>query len=107
MEHDNHLIHPNWRLISNHVSLTVDIHIFKEHVQTRKQTLVKNSEKENHFLEDLIKVIKEINTANLWSTEALKSTIQLFIYYRDRIWYKYLKITNITKYSKEWWDENY
>jgi len=65
MKHNNHLIHLNWRLTSNHAFLTVNIHIFKEYVQTRKQTLVKNSEEEEHFLKDLIEVIKEINTTNL------------------------------------------
>ena len=100
-EHDNYSIYLDWRLASNHVPLTVNIYIFEKHVQTRKQKLVKNNKEEDHFLEDLIEVIKEINLANLWSIEALKSTIQLFAYHMDRIWYKYLKITNITKYSKE------
>jgi len=68
---------------------------------------VKNSKEEKHFLEDLIEVIREINIANLQSIEVLKSTIQLFAYYTDRIWYKYLKITKFTKHSKKWWDENY
>ena len=63
---------------------------------------MKNSEEEKHFLEDLIEVIREIDIANLQRLEVLKSTIQLFAYYTDRIWYKYLKITKFTKYSKEW-----
>ena len=107
IEHNNHSIHLNWRLTSNYAPFTINIHIFEEYVQIRKWTLVKNSEEEDHFLEDLIEVIKKIDTANLWSMEALESAIQLFIYHMDKIWYKYLKITNITKYSKKWWDENY
>ena len=75
MKHDYHSIHPDWRLTSDHAPLTVNICIFKEHVQTRKKTLVQNSKEKEHFLEYLIKVIKEIDIANLPSTKVLKSTI--------------------------------
>lgn len=101
MKYNNYLIHPNWRLTSDHALLTINICIFKKYVQTRKQTLVKNNKEEEHFLEDLIEAIKEINIANLQSTKVFESTIQLFTHYTDKIWYKYSKITNITKYSKE------
>ena len=49
IEYNNYSIHPNWRLTSDHAPLTIDIFIFKEHSQTRKQTLVKNSEEEEYF----------------------------------------------------------
>ena len=62
---------------------------------------MKNSKEEVYFLENLIEVIKKIDIANLQSREVLESTIQLFAYYIDRIWYKYSKITNITKNSKK------
>ena len=74
-EQNNHLIYPNWRLTSDHTSLTVDISIFKEYIQTRKQTLVKNSKEEKYFLDKLIEAIKEINIENLQSKEVLESTI--------------------------------
>jgi len=35
LEHDNHTIHPDWRLTLDHVLLTINISIFKEHIQTR------------------------------------------------------------------------
>jgi len=47
LEHNNHTIHPNWRLTSDYTSLTVNISIFKEHIQTRKYTLIKNSKEED------------------------------------------------------------
>ena len=107
IEHDNHSIHPDWRLTSDHAPLTINISIFEEHIQTRKWTLAKNSKEEEYFLNKLINAIKKINIKNIQSKEVLKSVIQLFIYHMNRTWYKHLKITNITKYLKEWWDENY
>jgi len=65
MEHNNHFIHLDWRLTSNHTSLTINISISEEHVQTRRQTLVKNSKEEEYFLNKLIDTIKEINTENI------------------------------------------
>ena len=34
-EHDNHCIYLDWRLISDHASITIDISILKEHIQTK------------------------------------------------------------------------
>jgi len=50
LEHDNHTIHPDWRLTSDHALLTINIFIFKKYTQTRKQTLAKNSKKEENFI---------------------------------------------------------
>ena len=58
MEHNNYHIHLEWKLKSNHAPITVDIHIYKEWVQTRKQSLSKNSEEEACFTKDLIYSIK-------------------------------------------------
>jgi len=66
--------------------------------------LAKNSKKEEHFLNELSKAIKEINIENIQSKEVLELVVQLFASYTDRIWYKHSKIT---KHSKEWWNENY
>ena len=35
-EHNNHCIHPDWRLISDHTSITIDISILEEYIQTKK-----------------------------------------------------------------------
>ena len=68
--------------------------------------LVKNSKEEEYFLNKLIEAIKGINTENIQSKEVLKLVVQSFASHTNRIWYKHLKIINITKHSKEWWDEN-
>ena len=40
------------------------------------------------------------------SKETLEHIVQMFTDCTEKIWYKNLKIVNITKYSKAWWDEN-
>ena len=57
-ELNNYLVHPDWRLTSDHAPLSVKISILKEHIQTKKRSLVKNSEEENHFVIELMSFIK-------------------------------------------------
>ena len=61
-ELNNHLIHPDWRLSSDYVPLTVDISIFKEHIPTKKHTIVKNSKEVKNFIIELIETVKSLNT---------------------------------------------
>ena len=68
LEYDNHSIHPDWILTSNHTSLAINIVIFKEYIQTRKCTIVKNSKEEDNFFNKLIGAIKELNTKNIQSS---------------------------------------
>ena len=35
-EHNNHCIYPDWRLISDHIPITVNISILEKYVQTKK-----------------------------------------------------------------------
>ena len=57
LEFDNHIIHPDWRLLLDHTSLTVSIIIIKDYIQTRKYILVKNSKEEEKFIKELSKLI--------------------------------------------------
>jgi len=85
MEHDNHHIHSEWRLTSDHVPITVDISILEEQFQTRKQSLPKNSEKEAYFIDELIYSIKSLNTDFLLSVDTLETIVQSFANNIDRI----------------------
>jgi len=50
----------------------VNILIFKEHIQTRKQTIIKNSEEEIRFIDEIIELVKELNTDHIRNKEDLK-----------------------------------
>ena len=106
LEHNNHTIHPDWRLTSDHAPLTVNISIFEEYIQIRKCMLVKNSEEKNSFINKLMEAIKETNTDNIHNKDILKQIIQEIASTIERIWYRHSKIINITKHSKEWWNEH-
>ena len=85
LEHDNYSIHLDWRLTSDHTLLTINIAIFKEHVQTRKYIIVKNSKEEENFVDELIRAIKGLSTENIQSKKVLEHIIQSFINNTKRI----------------------
>ena len=102
LELDNYTIYTEWKLSLDHASLTVNIAIIEEHIQTKKHTLVKNSKKEENFIAELIKAITRLNTENISSKEILEQVIQTFANDIDKIWFKHSKVINITKYPKIW-----
>jgi len=104
---NNHTIHPEWRLSSDYTPLTVDIATNKELIHTKKYTIVKNSEEENKFITELIESIKGLNMENISSKEVLEQVVQEFANKMNSIWFKNLKIINITKHLKLWWNEKY
>ena len=64
-----------WRLLSDHTPLTVDIVIIEKHIQTKKYIIIKNSKEENNFLAKLIEFIKGLNTEHISSKENLKQIV--------------------------------
>ena len=77
----------------------VKISIFKEDIQTRKCTIVKNSEEEHSFVIDIKNLIKGLNTNYVNNKDDLEVIIQDFANNMNDIWFKYLKLVNITKCS--------
>ena len=86
----------------DHAPLTITIPIIKEHIQTKKQMIVKDSKKERIFVKELIEVIKNIETNYISDVDCLKKVILDFASLIERIWMKNSKIVNITKYFKSW-----
>jgi len=105
-EFDNHSIYPNWRLTSNYVPISVDISIVEEHIQTKKQSLIKNSEKKSHFIKEVILFLKSIHTHSILCVDILKMTVQMIANNIENIWQKHFKTVNITKCSKAWWNND-
>ena len=106
LELNNYMIHPEQRYSQDHTSLTVHISIGKEHIPTKRCTIIKISEEKDKFIVELINNIKKLDTKNLTSKFALNQTVQRFADKSDNIWFKYSKLINITKYSKAWWNED-
>ena len=97
---NHHSIHPDWHLSSNHAPLTITIPIVEEHVQNKKQLIIKGSEKKKSFINNLIKEIKAIDINNLTDVKSLEKVINLLTNTIEETWDKNSKIINITIYSK-------
>ena len=104
-ELNNHLIHPNWYLTSDHAPLTVTIPITEEHVQSSKFLILKNSEEEAAFVKEATLIIKSLDTFNLTSYVRLEDVVNLFASRIDHAWNENAKKINIMKHSKKWWNE--
>ena len=92
--------------MSNHIPITVDIHIHEKWVQTRKWSLSKNSKEKAYFIKELIYFIRRLNTDPIPSINAIETIVQTFADNIDRIWYRHSKVVNITRHFKAWWDDN-
>ena len=103
-ELDNHLIHSDWHLMSDYASLTITISISEEYINSRKRSIIKDSEKEMSFIKDLISSIRNLHTSNLLDEDGLERVVIEFAKVVKCAWEKNSKFVNITKYSKSWWN---
>jgi len=85
LEHNNRCIYLNWRLISDHIPITVDILLVKEYIQTTKHSLIKNSEEKDHFIDKLINFINSLKTDFIQDIIILEEVIQSLTNNIDRI----------------------
>ena len=58
-ELNNHSLHPNWQIFSDHASLTIFILITEENIVSSKFFIMKNSE-ETAFIKDVSYAIKNL-----------------------------------------------
>ena len=71
-----------------------------------KWVLAKNSEEEDHFIEELLNFIKNLKIDLILDSNTLEKIVNSLTTNIDNIWHKYSKKVNITKHSKAWWDNN-
>ena len=78
-ELNNHSIHSNWHLMSNHASLTIIITIVEESMNSTKYSIIKDSEEKMVFIKDVTISIRNFNISNLSDITSLDNIINKFV----------------------------
>jgi len=105
LELNQHSILPDFWLSSDHTSLSINIPIFKEIIQTSKLSLAPKSDQESAFIEDIILNFKSMDTSNIEDMEKLEQVVNQLGMIIDQAWTKNTKKSKISKYSKQLWTE--
>jgi len=90
---------------SNHASLLLSNIIKEEFIQERKQSIVRNSEKERKFIDELRNRISNVDMTNILNYDMLEHVTWKFATIAEDLENKYSGFVNITKYSKTWWNK--
>ena len=76
-ELNNHSIHPDWHLSSNHAPLTIFILIAEKNIILSRLLILKNSEEEAVFVKEATVIIKNLNISNLTDHDKLEDIVNL------------------------------
>ena len=68
---NNYSIHPNWCLISDNTPLSITIPIAKININLQKRTIVKNSDKEDLFIKEVITSFAKLDMSNILENHQL------------------------------------
>ena len=99
-ELDNHIIHPDWHLTSDHTLLTIAIPTIEENINSVKRSIIKSSKEEKSFIKKVITSFRSLNISNLLDIPSLEKIVGNFTNIISESWEKYTKNINVTKYSK-------
>jgi len=64
--------------------------------------LVKGSDEEIQFIQNIIQIIKNANTFSFQNAKNLKEIVQLLVFKIEESWQRNLKPVKITRHSKAW-----
>ena len=106
-ELNNHSIHSNQNLMSDHILLTITIPIVEERINSTKHSIIKDSKEKVAFIKDVTIFIRNFNTSNLSDINSLDNVINEFANEVKSAWEKNSKIINITRHSKSWQNKDY
>jgi len=101
---NQHSIHSDWWLTSDHTPLSITISIANEFITTSKLSIQQNSEQENTFIKEVISVFQNLNTLNISNKECLKNMVNSLNLLINQVWNKNVKQLRITRHSKQWWN---
>ena len=76
-EFNQHHIHPDQKLSSDHILITIEVSICKERIMHSQHLIAKGSNKEKQFIKNVIQIIKNLNMSSIQNAEILK---RQFIY---------------------------
>ena len=101
-EINTHFILPNLQSPSDHALLMIDIIISEEYIQNKQWTIIKHSEKEEGFVNEVKNIVDNIDTTYILDSKMVEKIVQEFVTFLENLWNKYSKCVNITKHSKAW-----
>jgi len=82
------------------------ISITKEHIDTCKRTIAKNSKEDHMFIKEIITSFTKLDIASISNIPDLE-VVSDFVDIVQYTWMKYSKLINITRHFKSWWNDNY
>ena len=85
-EFNQHCIHPNWRISSDHTPITIKVSICEERISLSQHLLTKGSGEEKQFIEDIILIIKNLNMSSIPNAETLEEVVHWLVSKVEELW---------------------
>ena len=98
---NQHSIHSNCCLASDHIPLFITIPIVDKIVNTSKLSIQQNSEQEIAFVKEVISIFKNLDMSNITDKNNLENTVNYLKLLINQAWNKNAKQLRITKHSKQ------
>jgi len=67
-------------MLLDHIPITIKVSICKERILLSRCLLTKESNEEKQFIEDIILIIKNLNTSSISNAETLKEIVHRLVF---------------------------